>query len=189
MDITELSMRLASLALKNTATEISDKIKASKNDQETIRVLEQIINDLLSDKNKLNLIAQTYEEEFVSQKISDKDIEYIIHNLVPVLRSLMYKSAAINQQQAENVDEIMEIIEPLLSTETLNVLQLLGFNFKKAIGEPLTRLVRSAIDSKHLKNPSDSIELQKMKEEKETQFYKMINNEESYERYFDLMST
>jgi hypothetical protein len=43
---------------------------------------------------------------------------------------------------------MMEIIKPLLSVETLTVLQLLGFNFKQAIGEPLTELVAGLIAAK-----------------------------------------
>ena len=45
-----------------------------------------------------------------------------------------------------------EQIKSLLSVETLTIMQLLGFNYKKAIGEPLTNLLKRVIESKM---PSD----------------------------------
>ena len=35
-----------------------------------------------------------------------------------------------------------------MSVETLTIMQLLGFNYKKAIGEPLTLLLQKTIESK-----------------------------------------
>ena len=40
----------------------------------------KIINDLLADKAELLRIAQIYEQEFASQKITDDDIEFITKN-------------------------------------------------------------------------------------------------------------
>ena len=40
------------------------------------------------------------------------------------------------------------MIKPILSKETFNILQILGFNFKKAIGEPMTEWIASLIKSK-----------------------------------------
>ncbi len=53
-----------------------------------------------------------------------------------------------NTLKMEEVKSLLEILKPILSTETLKILQLLGFDFKAAVGEPLTELVRSAILSK-----------------------------------------
>lgn len=39
----------------------------------------------------------------------------------------------------------VEILKSLLSKETLRILQLVGFNYRAAIGEPLTELVRNKI--------------------------------------------
>ena len=36
----------------------------------------------------------------------------------------------------------------MLSVETLTIMQLIGFNYKQAIGEPLTLLLRKIIESK-----------------------------------------
>ena len=78
--VIELTAKLAEVGIKNTAQIVYDKIRAIKhkqNDKETINALEEIINDLISDKNELVQIAKCYEQEFVAQKISEDDIEYM----------------------------------------------------------------------------------------------------------------
>lgn len=44
--------------------------------------------------------------------------------------------------------ETFEQIKELISVDTLKAIQLLGFNYKAAIGEPLTQLCANAILSK-----------------------------------------
>jgi hypothetical protein len=76
--LAELGVKLTESAVRNTAGAISDKIssiKAKRDDKQTIRELEDIVNNLLDDKSELVRIAQAYEQELVSQKISDEDID------------------------------------------------------------------------------------------------------------------
>ncbi len=152
-----LGAKLADIAIRNTTDTIMNKISASKarkNDKETIIVLEEIINKLLEDKNELIQVSRAYEEEFIMRKISEDDLEYITQNLFPVLNDLFFTLMSFNTVADENtlkmeeVKSLLEILKPILSTETLKILQLLGFDFKAAVGEPLTELVRSAILSK-----------------------------------------
>lgn len=152
-----LGAKLADIAIRNTTDTIMNKIsasKAGKNDKETIIVLEEIINKLLEDKNELIQVSRAYEEEFIMRKISEDDLEYITQNLFPVLNDLFFTLMSFNTVADENtlkmeeVKSLLEILKPILSTETLKILQLLGFDFKAAVGEPLTELVRSAILSK-----------------------------------------
>lgn len=86
--VAELASNLIEASARNTASYIADKIKTSKakkNDKETINELEEIIQNLLNDKLEIQRIAQAYEQELLSQKITEKDIEYITNNLLPVL--------------------------------------------------------------------------------------------------------
>ncbi|MFH4338650.1 hypothetical protein WAJ35_25055, partial [Acinetobacter baumannii] len=53
-----------------------------------------------------------------------------------------------DNENAQNISKSLDMIKPLLSKEMFNILQLLGFNFKQAIGEPLTVLIRGMISSK-----------------------------------------
>ena len=132
---------LAAATVKNTASFVYDKIKAIKTKkdlQEQNNELQGIITDLLNDKAELLGIAQIYEQELASQKITDKDIEFITKNIFPILLHF------ISDDQIKDLDKI----ERLLSKEMITILQLVGFNYKKAIGEPLTRLVGSFIEAK-----------------------------------------
>lgn len=146
-----LGAELSQVALSNAASAIADKIravKARKQDQETIAELEEIVNDLLEDKSKLMRIALAYEQELVAQQISEDDIKYISEQLVPLLRLMMASSTGTPNSNSASSDEMIDVISPLLSVEVVTILQLLGFNFRKAIGEPLTELVAEFISSK-----------------------------------------
>lgn len=139
-----LGAQLGEVIVRNTAVAIADKIralKARKQDQEAIAELEAIINELVADKSELVRIANAYEEELVAQRLTKEDIEYISKNLVPLLGQLATSSAT----QPDQSQGVQNLLESLLSVETVTVLQLVGFNFRKAIGQPLTELVAGFI--------------------------------------------
>lgn len=190
----ELSIRLGEIAIRNTASSISSKIKAAKakkDDKETIIVLEEIINDLISDKNELIRISRAYEEELVAQKISDRDINYITENFIPVIKELLEKTAVFSEDQSmDEINNIVDILKPLVSVQTFNILQLLGFNFKAAIGQPLTRLVKDLIESKAIakkeEDEKDKIEYNKLLTQNSIEYYKMLQDKEAYERHISL---
>lgn len=147
--LAELGVKLTESAVRNTAGTISDKIssiKAKRDDRQTVRELEDIINTLLDDKSELVRIAQTYEQELVSQKISDEDIEYITTKLIPLTETFIEKTE--DEKERAKSQENLDMVKAVLSKETITVMQLIGFNFKKAIGEPLTSLIRRLIESK-----------------------------------------
>lgn len=163
-EIIQLAATLLEIAGRNTANIVTKKIsavKARKNEKETIAVLDEIIIDLLNDKMEIQRIAQAYEQELVSQKITESDIKFITDNLFPIFEQFI----------PEQNDISIEQLKSILSVETLTIMQLLGFNYKKAIGEPLTKLCQKKIegfipvDPKiHNKYALDIIELAKDKE-------------------------
>jgi hypothetical protein len=179
-----LVLQLADTTIRNTAGSIADRIatvKARKKDQDTIAELEEIISGLLSDKNELVRIAQAFEQELVAQRISQVDIEYISTNFVPLIQRL----AEIGSQQGsggEEAQEMLDLIRPILSVETVTVLQLLGFNFRKAIGEPLTELVAKLIMSKAQANPELGLEIQRLT-------LSIANDSEAYARLATMLGT
>jgi hypothetical protein len=185
-----LALQLADTAVRNTAGSIADRItaaKARKKDQETIAELEEIVNGLLSDKSELVRIAQAYEQELVAQRISAADIEYITANFVPVLRQLIESAAANDDQDVATPQEIIDLIQPLLSVETVTVLQLIGFNFRKAIGEPLTQLVGQLISSKAQADPALTLELQRLSLVRETAYLDVAQNPEAHARLISML--
>lgn len=135
-------------------------IKARRNDKETINEFEDIINSLIADKNELVRIAEAYKQELVAQQISEADIRYITENFIPRLEEMMRQSPSVATDA--NVQQTLDGIKSLLSVEMLTVLQLVGFNFKRAIGEPLTLLAQKLIASRVPQDPQGQLEVSRL---------------------------
>lgn len=154
--VAELAARLTEVTVRNTATVIAERIqavKAKRRDAEVISELEEIISSLISDKNEMTQIAQALEERFVAQRISETEINYVTSTLVPLLEKFVEASAEEGDTAAKDT---IDLLKPLLSEETLTVLQVLGFNFKQAVGEPLTELLRGFILAQVPRRPSEA---------------------------------
>jgi hypothetical protein len=180
-----LTVQLANTAARNTAASIIDRIivaKRTKKANETIAELEEIVNDLLSDKNDLYLIAQAYEQELIAQRISASDIEYTSNRLVPLLRKFMESAATSESQDSSEAQRIIDLIQPLLSVEMVTVLQLVGFNFRKAIGGPLTELISRLILSRAQMDPSQLLEIQRLGAARDSTFLEIARDPEAYDR-------
>jgi hypothetical protein len=70
---------LAEAAARNTVGGIATKVKSLKalrDKDKTINELIEIINSLISDKLELEQIATTFQNELVSQQISDEDMQF-----------------------------------------------------------------------------------------------------------------
>ncbi|OZB94146.1 hypothetical protein [Paenibacillus sp. XY044] len=181
-EIIKVTSELVNHVGKKSVEAIFDKIRAVKkkgNQEEVINSLEEIINELISDKNQLIQITQVYEEQLITQKLSDKDIDYITNSIVPLLESLLQQS---DNEDAEKLRQNIDIFKPILSKETFNILQILGFNFKQAIGEPLTKLIESLISSKIPPTGEKAIDLQMLNEQKQVEYLKVVQDEEYYQR-------
>lgn len=190
-ELIQASARLAKFITQQSTVAIRDKIRVSKeasSDKEKINVLNEIIQELLAEKNELIQIAQVYDDQIVAQKISEEDIEYITTNIIPLLEKLMDNDEDEDEDEDEEKNKkTLETFLPLLSKETFNILQLLGFNYKQAIGEPLTELVNSMIVSQKPISTDKELERQKLSYEHEIQYFQMINDEEAYQRHLKLL--
>lgn len=150
-----VATQLATLIGNETVTAVNSKIAAMKTEKDIGKVkqnYENILNNLLNERAEAIRIAQTYKNELEKVEISDEDIEHL-HNTVERLIEIV-KSFLIKQNNGENNQEIQEQInsfeqiKELISIDTLKTMQLLGFNYKKAIGSPLTMILRNFILSK-----------------------------------------
>lgn len=176
-----LGAELATIVGQKSVEAIFDKIRTVKqkgNKDEIISNLEEIINDLIADKNKLIQISQAYEENLITQKISQDEIDYITNSIIPLLEELLEQS---DQDDSGKIQDGINIIKPILSKEIFNIMQILGFNFKKAIGEPLTELLAAFIRSK-INTTEKSLELQMLTQQREIEYFKICQDEDSYER-------
>jgi hypothetical protein len=141
--IQALAVQLTQVVLKNTAEGVATSVSAlrsRKKDEATFSALEDIINQLVADKAELVGIANAYESQLVSQRISPTDVEYVTNSLLPLVEQLL----GSNEPDGEPNPQF-EAFRSVLSVETITVLQLLGFNFREAIGEPLTEIAKNLI--------------------------------------------
>lgn len=135
--VTEALVRLAEVAARNTASAIQTRVqtaRAAKQNENTINELAEIINQLVDDRMELMSIANVLREQLVAQTITEDEIAYITQKLIPTAETLMKLGGG------EDL-EALDALKTLVSIETLTVLQLVGFNFKAAVGEPLTEVV------------------------------------------------
>ncbi len=153
----EMGVTLTELAVKGTASAVNKKIKAIKSvkDAEKLRVAyDEIINEVLQEREEAVRIAQVYKTELDRIEISDEDIEHL-HNTVSriiEIMKIMQLAGVAGKSEAEvekvkSQVESYEQIKELISVDTLKTMQLLGFNYKEAIGEPLTKLCANAISN------------------------------------------
>ena len=154
----EFGLKLSELALKNTASFVLNKIKTANaaNDFEKSKATyEEIINGLLEEREEAIRIAQAYRNELEKIEISDKDIEHLHETISRILTTL--KTIQTIEKQFQFFEQIKEFV----SIDTLKTMQLIGFNYKTAIGEPLTQVTKEFLLSKLSVN-QENIAFQKM---------------------------
>lgn len=137
---------LGALAVKGTATIVNSKIKSLKNEHNADKLrntYDEIVSELLSERDQAIRIAQIYKEEYEKVNINDEDIEYL-HNTLEQVISLLSSFNSVEDDEAESIKQLVK----LLNKDTLKTIQLLGFNYKEAIGEPLTEVCSNAIRNK-----------------------------------------
>ena len=174
-----LGVSLTELAVKGTATAISSKIKAIKDEKnvDNIRTTyDEIINELLSEREEAVRIAQAYKSELEKVVVSDDDIQHL-HNTVTRILELIKKSQG--NSDVNNQIQAYEQIKELISVDTLKTMQLLGFNYKAAIGEPLTLMLRNFILSK-VANPDELSLFQKVVT---PEMVEILKNETAYNNF------
>ena len=143
--IAEIGVSLTTMAAKEITVLISNKIKASQNEKNIEKVkntYEEIINKLLANRAEAIRIAQVYKSEFEKVNISDEDIEHLHATISRFIELLTLFGKMEPSAQAG-----FKAIKELISIDTLKTMQLLGFNYKAAIGEPLTELCAKKIAS------------------------------------------
>lgn len=76
------------------------------------------------------------------------------------------------------------MIKSVLSKETFNIMQIIGFNFKEAIGEPLTELLASFIRTKVYDDKNRDMQI--LAQQREIEYLKICQNEEVYNRLMNI---
>lgn len=139
-----LAKNLSLLSTKGTVTATEAKIKAIQVEKDIEKLKNQydeIINELIAERAEAIRIAQVYKNEMERYVISDSDIEHL-HNTVELVLDII-------KEMSPDTDVAMyQQLKHLICVDVLKAIQLLGFNYKEAIGEPLTQLCANAILNK-----------------------------------------
>lgn len=137
---------LAELAVKGTAIAVNSKIQSIKKEKNADKIrntYDEIVSGLLAEREDVIRTAQVYKEAYESVSINDEDIEYL-HNTLEKIISIIEKYQVLSNEQVQPLHQLVE----LLNKDTLKTMQLLGFNYKEAIGKPLTEACANAILTK-----------------------------------------
>lgn len=191
--VIELGTRLGEAVVRNTAASIVSQMKAvkAKRDKDaTISEYEEIIRGLIEERSEALQIAQAYQQELVAQRIADEDIKYINDTVVPLLEKFIDEAGATGDPAAAAAMKAgLKALTPLLSAETFKVLQLVGFNFKRAIGEPLTSLVQRLISARAASDPQIVAEINRLNAACGVELLKIAQDEGATVRLNQVMST
>ena len=146
--LVEMGVSLTELAVKGTASAVTKKIRAVKDikDAEKLRTTyDALINEVLQEREEAVRIAQAYKSELERIVISDEDIEHLhntVSNILEIFKNIQLAGVdpqdTLGVMRVQKQIETMEQVKNLISVDTLKTMQLLGFNYKAAIGEPLT---------------------------------------------------
>lgn len=144
--LVKAGIELGTLTFKGTTTLVNSKIQSLKEERNADKLrntYDEIVNELLSEREQAIRIAQAYKEEYEKVHIDDKDIEYL-HNTLEQVISLLSSFTSVEDGKEDSMKQLVA----LLNKDTLKTMQLLGFNYKEAIGEPLTEVCSNAIRNK-----------------------------------------
>lgn len=178
----QLGAQLSDVAVRNTVGGVWGRIravKARRDQEETIRELEQVVNDLLEDREELVSISRSYREYISAQEISEEDLAFISEALIPRITELAAKTGT----DTEQVEEMVAVLEPLLAVETIKVMQLLGFNFRRALGESLTVLVSAFITARAPLGGRAKEELHLAQLQHQTEMARVVADEQAFDRW------
>lgn len=162
------------------ATSLISSVKEGRDNKKTINAYEDAFNKLIHENQELKSIALSYKDAYDQIYLNEKDIDYLQKTATRLINMFMpevdeeskrkireslfaqgYTEEQVNQyvkqntQENEKQRESFEQLVDLIQVDTLRTMQLLGFNYRKAIGEPLTELAANAITASLNKNDQE----------------------------------
>lgn len=173
MELVFVASALKSIVDSGLASKAVEKLSAAKSSGDKDKIIasyEEFFTQLIDENQQLKTIALSYKDEYDQMHLDETDIEYLrqtAHRLIKLFIPEMteeQKEEFIVQHGEEAAEEYFEKLEnerreyetviDLIQVDTLRTMQLLGYNYKKALGEPLTELTAYTI----LKNMDEKVE-------------------------------
>lgn len=138
-ELVALGTNLAQMAVKGTVTAVSAKIRAIKDEKNAEKIrntYDEIVNELLSEREEAIRIAQAYKSELEKVVISDEDIQHL-HNTVANVLKIMTDIQIAGAERAgeaavkavKEQTKVYEQFMELISVDTLKTMQLIGSKF------------------------------------------------------------
>lgn len=148
--LAQVGTALTTYAAKGTVSAIRTKvqqIKIERNIDKLNTQYDEIITELLEEREDIIRIAQIYRNELEKVQISDDDIESLHRTIEKALDILSILADSKDSEGSGSTIESLKPLKDLISVDVLKTMQLLGFNYKDAIGLPLTKLCANAIEN------------------------------------------
>lgn len=153
------------------AVGLVSSVKKNLDKDKTISAYKNAFTQLIQENHELKTISMGYRDQFDQIYLSEKDIDYLqqtatrlINLFIPEItdeKKEELENQLVNQQGQSNLEaelvikqwekeqmkqrKSIEQLVDLIQVDTLRTMQLLGFNYREAIGEPLTELVANSI--------------------------------------------
>ncbi|MFI3791395.1 hypothetical protein VBG87_01375 [Streptococcus uberis] len=191
-ELVSLGTSLGELAIKSTISAITQKIKTvktSKDISEVRKVYDEVVSELINERQEAIRIAQSYQSELEKVQISDEDIDHLhntVNRIIEIISNAQTNSIDSNDKEAlklasEQISSYNQFKE-LINVDTLKTMQLLGFNYKEAIVEPLTLMMKNFILSKMILPDNNDI-----KDVLTPEMVEVLKNKVAYENFFKLI--
>lgn len=151
-EMIEFAGVLKTLAQSDTAKyglESIQVLKRGKDKDAVIQKYDEVFSNLVAENQELRSIALAYKGEYEKANITDENIEYLKNTFERVLDLL---ASMGSQEDDDKTKQDMEQFSSLIDVDTLRTMQLLGFNYKQAIGEPLTLILSDYIRRTYYKS-------------------------------------
>lgn len=122
-ELAALGGNLAEMAVKGTVTAVSTKIRAIKDEKNAEKIrntYDEIVNELLSEREEAIRIAQAYKSELDKVVISDEDIQHLhntVANVLKIISDIQIASAeSSNPATEETMKEQVKVYEQFMKT-------------------------------------------------------------------------
>lgn len=164
MELEFVASTLKNILDSGLASKAVEKLTAAKNSGDKDKVIasyEEFFTQLIDENQQLKTIALSYKEEHDQMNLDEKDIEYLratAHRLIKMfipeiteeekkkmIGEVGEKAAKKTFKEVEKERTEYETFIDFIQVDTLRTMQLLGYNYKKAFGEPLTELTANMI--------------------------------------------
>lgn len=145
--VNELKKRLFDLMDEGLVNPFKDRLILARKERDFDKlkdIYDEYILKLEKERDAALKIASDYQKEFDSLKISDDDITYLsstINRIIELMKEFPGSGGNLPE-------DVVRVILSLINIDTLRSMQLLGFNYKEAIGEPLTKVTAEFIEHK-----------------------------------------